>query len=78
MRVNIHKHRLASYPPNGVSSSHKTIWGCNDLTSDSQRLKGGEKRECAISEKAYLIYSKVFLECSFELLVEATIIGNPL
>ena len=38
-RVNVNEYRLATIPPNTVSSSYEAIWGCDDLARNTERLQ---------------------------------------
>ena len=52
--------------------------GGDDFACDAESLKGCEQWEGSFGKETYLQHSKVFSKCDLQLLMEMTIIGNPL
>ena len=61
--IDIYKYRLATSPPDRMSSGYETIWSGNYLASDPQCLKCRKKRKGTICKKADLRNTKILLKC---------------
>ena len=77
-RVYIYKDRLASVPPDTMGCCHEAIRGCDNFACNAEGLQCRHQWQGTIGEQAHVWHFEIFCQCLFQLLVEASIIGNPL
>ena len=57
---------------------YKGIRGSDDLSCDAHCLKGSEEGECTVSDKTHVGHIEVVGKNGLQLLMERTVIGDPL